>query len=326
MTAGAYTFDGADYDYAITFADVAAGSYAFKVTDGTWDNSWGVDGGNYSITLATACDVTIYFNSTTTAIAVDAAGLTTFVLETITAVGNGEEAWLNGASWDVANTSNDMTEVAPGIWEITYENVAAFDNYNVKFACNHAWAPYNWNFDGVLDDQDHRSLVVDVDGSTVTLRLDVTGFDFTTGTGVVVPEFIVVAPEEPTTEAPTTEEPTTEEPTTEEPTTEEPTTEEPTTEPAPAKTYTVAGEAGLTGTSWDPSQNAMTAGAYTFDGADYDYAITFADVAAGSYAFKVTDGTWDNSWGVNGANYSFTLSSACDVTILLQLNNNSNRC
>ena len=29
-----------------------------------------------------------------------------------------------------------MTEVEPGIWEIVYEDVEAYDNYNVKFACN----------------------------------------------------------------------------------------------------------------------------------------------------------------------------------------------
>ncbi|MGN0454651.1 MAG: hypothetical protein ACI4G1_05695, partial [Ruminococcus sp.] len=68
--------------------------------------------------------------------------------------------------------------------------------------------------------------------------------DFTTGTGTVVPEFIVIPPVEPTT-VPTTAEPTTEpttaEPTTVEPTTVEPTTAEPTTvEPTTVVPTTVA--------------------------------------------------------------------------------------
>jgi hypothetical protein len=73
--------------------------------------------------------------------------------------------------------------------------------------------------------------------------------------------------------------------------------------------YTVAGEAGLCGAAWDPSQNPMT-----YIG-DSTYSITFTNIAAGTYEFKVTDGSWANSWGSNGGNYQITLESACDVTI-----------
>ncbi len=509
MTQGEYTFDGASYDYMIQFDDVAAGSYGCKVTNGTWDECY--PEANVPITTNDTGYVKVYFNSTTKEIAVDAEYAFTWELEYITAVGNGDGTWLNGESWAVDSTDNRMTEVEPGIWEITYEDMDAFDNYQVKFACNGSWQPYNWTIDGILDGQDNPSCEVAEDGSTVTLRIDVNGFDFATGTGTVVPQFIVTGPVEPTTEAtePTTEatEPTTEatEPTTEatepttvgksltvkatsnlfpettkhydtlpqtvtvsyminadkrlfedqwvlnfdssvlkyrdelndysysisplvaedgfigpephteeeiaagetsesvknkknyikgnftklhhnpmlnadgedvifvsvtfevvgsgdttvdlhvqelslvdndpntkneiesteedivnneiikehytpvtfktlidgdlvppvtEPTTEvaEPTTEatEPTTEPETtvpvAGIWTVAGDEGLTGVMWDPATNEMAQGEYTFNDGSYDYMIQFDDVAAGSYGFKVTNGTWDECY------------------------------
>lgn len=65
--------------------------------------------------------------------------------------------------------------------------------------------------------------------------------------------------------------------------------EEPSTEATeqPDYDYTVAGDAGLTGVAWDPAQNPMS----DEDG-DGIYEITFKDVAAGTYGFKVTNGTW----------------------------------
>ena len=51
--------------YEITFKNVAAGEYQFKVTMGTWENNWGGDGpdGNYMLNVEEAGDVTIIFNS-----------------------------------------------------------------------------------------------------------------------------------------------------------------------------------------------------------------------------------------------------------------------
>ncbi|MEE1219188.1 MAG: dockerin type I domain-containing protein [Ruminococcus sp.] len=184
MTFGAYNFDGVDYDYAITFEYIPAGSYSFKVTDGTWTNAWGNGDQNYGITMTSEADVTIYYSSVTNAIAVESAGLGTFELTSITAVGNGDGTWLNGASWDTTDASNNLTEVTPGVWSITYTNIDAFDNYQVKFACNYGWA-YNWASDGTFDGQTNPSIVVEEDGSTVTLTIDVNGFDFNTKTGTV---------------------------------------------------------------------------------------------------------------------------------------------
>ncbi len=75
--------------------------------------------------------------------------------------------------------------------------------------------------------------------------------------------------------------------------------------------YTVAGEEGLCGKGWDETSNPMTE---TSTGI---WSITFSNISAGSYQFKVTDGTWNNSWGVNGGqdNMTVTVTETSNVTI-----------
>ena len=87
--------------------------------------------------------------------------------------------------------------------------------------------------------------------------------------------------------------------------------------PAPVeKDYFVAGEAGLCGSEWN---NADEANKLTFNG-DGTYTLTLANIAAGTYKFKVTDGTWDNCWGdpnsgdVDG-NYVLTVEKTGNVII-----------
>ncbi len=50
--------------------------------------------------------------------------------------------------------------------------------------------------------------------------------------------------------------------------------------------------------------------------ADGLFEKVYSNVPAGSYEFKVTDGTWNNSWGSNGGNYAFTLEGESHVTVL----------
>ncbi len=82
--------------------------------------------------------------------------------------------------------------------------------------------------------------------------------------------------------------------------------------PAPAGDYYVAGSAALCGVEWDPAAaaNKMTL-------VDGKYTITYKDVAPGKYSLKVTDGTWNNSWGGNGenGNFDFEITETCDVTV-----------
>ncbi len=58
--------------------------------------------------------------------------------------------------------------------------------------------------------------------------------------------------------------------------------------------YYVAGEEGLCGKNWDAAGSLMT------KNDDGTYSVTFTGIAAGTYEFKVTDGTWDNSWNLEG--------------------------
>jgi hypothetical protein len=83
---------------------------------------------------------------------------------------------------------------------------------------------------------------------------------------------------------------------------------------APADaTYIVAGVGALCGAEWDPSAEANKMSI----GSDGQYTLTYKNVPAGSYALKVTNGTWDQSWGGDGAdgNYEFTVAEAGDVVV-----------
>ncbi len=76
--------------------------------------------------------------------------------------------------------------------------------------------------------------------------------------------------------------------------------------------YYVAGTDGLCGVGWNPSyaDNKM------YLDADGLYKKLFKSVPAGQHECKVTDGTWNNSWGVDGGNYVFTTDDVYNVTII----------
>ena len=87
--------------------------------------------------------------------------------------------------------------------------------------------------------------------------------------------------------------------------------------------YYVAGESSLCGEGWDPGADLM-------DCLNDEWSITFNDREADTYTFKITDGTWNNSWnsfdntkgnvtckddGSNDHNIQFTTTSKGDITI-----------
>ena len=79
-------------------------------------------------------------------------------------------------------------------------------------------------------------------------------------------------------------------------------------------TYILAGSEALCGTAWDPSNTANQLKDSDGDGV---YTITYNNVPAYTYEFKVTDGSWDNSWGKDGgdSNYILMLNADSNVTI-----------
>ena len=190
---------------------------------------------------------------------------TELVYEAAYAVGNGDpdgDTYLNKISWDPGAEENKMTETSEDVWEYeTKKGEFDPDKMEFKFALG-SWthsfglgegATYE---SGVETDAVYngQNIVYETtETGTLTLKLDLSAFNFATKTGAKMT--ITWTPdEEPGTEAPT-EEPGTEEPGTEAPT-EEPGTE-PATEPATeepivgASTYYVVG----TFNSWTFDEN-----------------------------------------------------------------------
>lgn len=178
--------------YAKTYANVAvAEGYQFKVVkNGT---EWiGKDNGeNITFNVSTACDVTITFNPADNAITVTGEGVTDyyFKVDKVVAVGNGSGSWLNGASWEPGNDANAMTKVADGVYEISWNNVPAGDDYQLKFAVNGAWTD---NFGGVFEESGKETTAYYNSGNitfstteagTVKARLDLSNFDYATKLG-----------------------------------------------------------------------------------------------------------------------------------------------
>ena len=222
--------DNGDGTYTKVFTNVQpASGLTLKVVENGADGSqnWIGDatGNNVTFNVTAACDVTVKFDSSTKEITVTGDGVqfvTNLDIKSINAVGNGDPddaAWLNGAAWDPA--ANPMTEVSEKVYEITFKNVSKFDNYQVKFAANGEWTD-SWggaalNFtpeSGVEFDAAYNgeNLTVNVpyEFADVTLKLDLTNFDYATklGAKATVTVTDTSTPVE-TTEADTTVEPTT---------------------------------------------------------------------------------------------------------------------
>lgn len=191
--------------YTKTYSNVKVGTYEFKITDGTWDNSWGDGSGNYKFAVTTAGDITITFNSSTKKITVSGTGVGEAKMEIkyVTAVGAGKGGFLNNVDWNPAAASNKMTE-ENGVYTITYTDVAA-GTYEYKFAANGAWTD-NWGFGGttesgktvnaVYNSGSNAKVVVAENGSTVELKLDLSAMD-SKGNGAKITATVTAPAPEP---------------------------------------------------------------------------------------------------------------------------------
>ena len=194
------TDNDGDGTYQKVYTNVAVmDGYQFKVvknnnTSGiTW---YGIDGGdkNFTFNVKSVCDVTITFDTATLKITVTGDGVeipTTLNVESMRVVGDGNGNWLNGVEWDPSADENLMKEVSPGVFEITYTDIGKSDNHQVKFAANGSWAD-NWGGvyqgSGIESDAEHNSsdnitIEVPYERADVTLRLDLTNFNYATKTG-----------------------------------------------------------------------------------------------------------------------------------------------
>lgn len=193
--------DNGDGTYSKTFTNVAVkNGYQFKVVKNSEEWYGDEAGNNITFNVTTACDVTITFNTTTFKSTVTGTGVQAYVfnVEKVVAVGNGVGAWLNGADWVVDADANKMTQVADKVYEISFDNVpVGEEDYMVKFATNGSWAD---NFGGIFEASGKESDAMYNSGNitfnlekagTVTLRLDLSKFDYATRTGA---KFVVTLP------------------------------------------------------------------------------------------------------------------------------------
>ena len=217
--------DNGDGTYTKVFTNVQiADSLQIKVVENTADGgqNWiGDNGGDNNITfnVLAACDVTVTYDSNTRKITVSGDGVqivSDIEIKSMHAVGNGDpddESWLNGVAWDP--TANEMEQVADKVYEITYHNVPEFDNYQVKFASNGKWAD-SWGsaeegftpesgvaFDAVYNGQ-NLTVNVPYEFADVTLRIDLSNFDYATKLGAVATVTVTEASQAPSTAPETT--------------------------------------------------------------------------------------------------------------------------
>ena len=234
--------------YEKVYSNVPAGTFEFKVTDGSWDNCWGQDGNNFQFATESESNITITFNAETKEITVSAAAVQPRYV-----AGYGS---LCGTDWDPGFAANKMALGADGLYTMTYYSVPA-GTYEFKVT-DGSWSN-SWGMDGA-----NYQLTTEAECNVTII--------FNDETKVIEVKLAEVAP------------------------------------------YFVAGSFDLCGANWDPgfAANKMTLGA------DGVYFKTFKNVPAGSHEFKITNGSWDKNWGVDGpggANCAFTTDEAYNVTV-----------
>ena len=146
---------------------------------------------NYDFMLSQDCDVTVTYNPATGEINVTGDGVVppVYNISKITAVGAGQGNFLNGIVWDPDAADNQMTEVKPGVYEITFEDCDTNTDYQFKFAANGGWDmnwglvketeaklnepnPAQYNSDNILFNVESEEETVDV-----TIQLDISNWD-----------------------------------------------------------------------------------------------------------------------------------------------------
>ena len=220
--------EGDDGIYSCTVENVENAQYQFKVVQLPGDDSFpiwhGLDGGdqNVAFSLSETCDVTVTYDPDTGEITVSGDGVIepSTQLSAIYAVGEGKNGFLNNVSWNPAAEANLMTEVADGVYQITYYEIDTdeTDPYEFKFAANGdlavnwgigSWDVYDvYEADAVLNEDliyNAGSILFSLENCEddyvdVTLVLDLSQWDADTQTGA---KFSIIVGSEPATEQPT---------------------------------------------------------------------------------------------------------------------------
>ena len=147
--------------YTFVLQDLAAGSWQFKVTDGTWDNAWGNGGDNYTFETTSVADATITFNPSTKAITVESNGIGKLEYP---------DRYLAGSynGWNERDTAHKLVENADGSFSITVVMDAGTQEFKVTNGTwDKSWPAQNYVLE--LAEQSNVTIVVSADDNvTVT--------------------------------------------------------------------------------------------------------------------------------------------------------------
>lgn len=171
--------DGSEMvDNTITFSGVPAGTYEFKVTDGTWGfalNIYNVDASqstpgyegtdNVKFTIASTADITISTDGSNIVLK----STVPFGKAVITSWTIAGQVELMGEDWNPGADANQMTEKSAGVFELVKKGVTlTAGDYEYKACANKAWSISEVPASG------NQTLTIDTDGTyDLTFTLNV---------------------------------------------------------------------------------------------------------------------------------------------------------
>ena len=159
-------------------AHVQPGTYEFKVTDGTWDNAWGIESvdatqstpgyegtDNVKFSVSSEANITVSFDGTSIILLSDVPfGEATIDVWSVV----GDDAL--GLVWTPATTTDDMQFVGGAYQLVKTGLVLEAGDYAYKFTANHQWGVQELPASG------NYTLTIPEDGTyKVTFRLNATG-------------------------------------------------------------------------------------------------------------------------------------------------------
>ena len=345
--------------YEKLFHSVPAGNHEFKITDGTWNNSWGKNGGSANYTFATTevQDVTITFNASTKEINVTLSEATDKPVDESVAYYVAGSAGLCGAEWDPGFEGAKMTRGTDGLYTKLFKNVPA-GTYEFKITAGD-WTR-NWGVGGVADGQNIKFTTTEEKHVLITFNADTKAISYEIKDLIVEELYVIAGTEELcgsgwnpgdlnnkmplnamtglyekyyiNVPAGTHQFKVTDgswsnswgkdggsdnfefanEKACNVFITFNAETKEITVELIEVADYYVAGSDGLCGVGWNPGYAANK----MYLDADGLYKKLFKSVPAGTHECKVTNGTWDQSWGDGGNNFVFETDDVYNVTII----------
>lgn len=164
-------------DNTITFKDVPAGTYEFKVTSGNWKNDQNPDAINLNVydvdsenstpgyegednikfTIASTADITISVSAENKITLKSTVAFENLVVTSWTIAGVAD---LMGEGWNPASDANVMTEISAGVFELVKKEVVlAAASYDYKACANKAWSIKE------IPSSGNQTLVIDADGT-----------------------------------------------------------------------------------------------------------------------------------------------------------------